>query len=133
MSEEENLWGELPSASPIETPASILRSQAAVLGRLSDGRLVGQVVSTTAGQNGLRHEFRIVVPALGNYAVEIMYLQHGAGLYPASVFWTEESGSTMFETAYGSENLKEALRRIFQSERVRKIMALLMAQIQAAA
>ncbi|HYR59662.1 MAG TPA: hypothetical protein VEO95_13570 [Chthoniobacteraceae bacterium] len=121
---EENLWGEIPLDEKIETPLSILKAQAVALNKVTKGILDGRVVQTSSDDN-LIYEFRIVAPTLGNYSATILKISHDIALYPVFVIDDFSGGYTR---APNSEALKEALKSIFQSEPVRRIVRGLAAQ-----
>jgi len=121
---EENLWGELPPEAQIETPASILKGQAAVLTRLSKGVLEGRVITQRMG-DVLVHDLRVVVPLLENYAASILRVQHGINIYPLD-FHDLLSGRDF--VAYDVTVFRRELEVTLQSERVRNLLAVLLAQ-----
>ena len=120
---EENLWGKLPIEEKIETPVSILRSQAVALNKATKGLLDARVAPMKA-EGELCFEFRIVVPSLGNYSATILEIRHEMALYPVSIF---ADGIGGYAAADGNQ-FKEVLKTILQSELVRRTITGLMAQ-----
>ena len=122
---EENLWGDLPMEEKMETPVSILRTQAANLTRLSSGRLEGRINSAQSGAKR-DHELRIVALALGNYSTAIASVFHEVFLYPAELYYRGEQSWELAVTADNASELKAGLRNILQSVRVRRIISALL-------
>lgn len=56
MSTTKNLWGELPLAEVIRTPAIILREQATLLTEMTTGVLEGEVISGKDHRNKLYNQ-----------------------------------------------------------------------------
>ncbi len=125
----ESLWGTLPIAAKIETPVSILRSQASALEKLTSGRLTGHVITEKGKNDWVYHLFRIVAPALSNYSVDILSLRHGVMIYPVRVE-VASADESMDANCANPEELKASLEEILQSERTRAIVTSLFAQIE---
>jgi hypothetical protein len=79
----EDLWPDLTPAAII-TPASILKTQAAVLSQKSKGLLQGEVESWTH-ENDVHHQLVVVVPALDNYRYTLIKLHHSLTIYPVFI------------------------------------------------
>jgi hypothetical protein len=81
----EDLWPDL-NLAPVVTPLSILREQAALLGKRTKGVLRGEVETWGAGER-ISNSFNIVVPSLGDYKYTLLYVQerlvYSAGVNPA--------------------------------------------------
>ena len=75
-----DLWGAVQVAGT-QTPLSIMREQAALLGPKTD-HLVEAQVETRAFGRMFVHSFNLVVPALDNYTYQLFQVGHGAELYP---------------------------------------------------
>ena len=121
---EENLWGEISVDEKLETPVSILRSQAVTLNKVTKGLLDGRVVQVSKGDS-LIYEFRMISPSLGNYSVSILKIAHDMALYPVAVL-NEFTGRRA--EAHDPESMKEALKTVLQSDEVRRIVRGLVAQ-----
>ena len=122
---EGSLWGELPVDIKIETPLSILKAQAAILSKVSGGLLEGKVSKYENREYQLSHELQIVVPALGNYSLAVVSIQHQITLYPVTVYANLENKEWACDDA---EELKEQLGFILQGESVRRAVGALLAQ-----
>jgi hypothetical protein len=79
----EDLWPDL-TPTAIVTPASILKTQAAVLSQKSKGLLLGEV-ETWTDPLGIHHRLVLVVPALDNYRYELVGFHHSHNLYPVFI------------------------------------------------
>jgi hypothetical protein len=123
----ENLWGKIDLTVKLDTPAVLLKQQANALEKATRGLLSGRVQPyNTNDPNQIGHELRIVAPALANYSVAIVSVAHDITLYPASVL-SDVDGEEMGE-ARNPEELKDLLRLVLQSEKVKKIVHALIAQ-----
>ena len=78
-----DLWGAVQVAGT-QTPLSIMREQAALLGPKTD-HLVEAQVETRAFGRMFVHSFNLVVPALDNYTYQLFQVGHGAELYPVQL------------------------------------------------
>lgn len=75
-----DLWPELTPSNEL-TPLGILRKQASLLFRKTNGLLEGEVV--TDGKGGVfLHRFNVVAPALGYFKHELFSIGHGLNSYP---------------------------------------------------
>ena len=79
-----NLWGKLPDSSDVKPPITILREQATALKSATNGVLLGDVRALTAGGN-FRAVLYVVAPALNNYRLEILEIEHPVSFYPISI------------------------------------------------
>ena len=126
---DENLWGDITVDPNVETPLSILKAQGAALKEATKGILDGRVVQSSTDRR-LVYEFRVVVPGLGNYSATILRIMHEMTLYPVHIVnvFTDE----VLE-AQDAASLRAALKAVFQSEEVRRIVRGLAAQAMEAA
>ena len=83
METEIDLWPDLSSES-ILTPASMLKIQAEMLSKKTNGRLQG-LVETHSFQDKIYHQLFVVVPALENYRYSLLTVHHSPTLYPVTV------------------------------------------------
>lgn len=121
---EENLWGEISIDETLETPVSILKAQAVALNKATKGILDGRVIQSSVHDH-LVYEFRVVAPSLGNYSATILRIVHDMTLYPVEV---DSEFADQGITAADPGALRQALKRVFQSEEVRRIVRGLAAQ-----
>ena len=82
MAAQPDFWGEL-GVDHVKSPVSILREQAALLGKKTNNLIEAQV-GTEAFQSDFIHSFNIVVPAL-DYRYLLFSIRHGANIYPIKV------------------------------------------------
>jgi hypothetical protein len=133
----EDLWPDL-NPSAIETPAYILKTQAAVLSKKSKGLLHGEVESWPR-ESFVHHQLSIVVPALDNYRYVLLRVHHSFLIYPVFV---DESPIANWETqiegwseinrqrrALKDEHaFRDWLRKVLAAPETRNILENLMAQ-----
>ena len=122
---DENLWGKLPEYKGLVPPSKILYSQAAMLTKLTNSALVGEIRRFTLTSNIIHYSLRIRVPVLDNYMYELLDMTQPIDLYPASI--------SAFGTNYTVNNEKELiiiLKKIFSLEKTQKIISALLAQIE---
>jgi hypothetical protein len=72
--ENKNLWGNLPEYEDIKTPYVILKEQASLLTKLTNGQLEA-TVTTTSGTGASLIELSIEADLLG-YSVVILKVEH---------------------------------------------------------
>ncbi|HVM51020.1 MAG TPA: hypothetical protein VMU04_23530 [Candidatus Acidoferrum sp.] len=124
---DENLWGELPVSEVKRTPVQILKEQASLLTQMTRSVLVG-FVGQMESAGDLRYALDIRAPALNNYTARIVLVIHPITLYPLSL--VVPSGGT--QTCQNEAAFVEALKARLQSESVRKLVAALLVQSDAA-
>lgn len=132
-----NLWPEDILEKKITLPKNILLDQANYLSKMSNNILTVEIktspalISTenkdTLTANGLRHEFIIKVPALGNYQFPLLWIIHGSiQVYPFQLY------SILEETFYDiqdEEHFKSVLAKIFSFEKTRNAVSYIMSQV----
>jgi hypothetical protein len=94
---------------------------------MTAGLLIGDIQRSQEKELFVIH-FRIKAPALNNYTFSIVNVRHSAQLYPATVAdlaSREHSG-----TCGDEEEFEQALYKILSSEKVRKVIAALLADIR---
>lgn len=122
----DDLWGDLPIGERLRTPVSILREQAAILEKKTDGLLIGRVVNEPMEGTFLLY-FSIVAPALNNYTYRILQVEHEIELYPLEVF-DPVTGNDY--TCEDESAFREKLKEILSSEPVRNAVIGLLSQIR---
>ena len=83
--EPKNLWAKVKFYSETETPAELLRSQADVLSRNTDGLLEGKL-SAYAEHGVVFHTLYIVAPELDNYHFALVRIVSKFPLYPVYIY-----------------------------------------------
>jgi hypothetical protein len=123
---------ELPTA-----PLVVLKRAAAELGQLTKNLLEGRVVSQRIVDDdlkpaGVSHSFYVVAPTLDNYTVQLFEARHGDLLYPVSLSGSPiRSMGLKYKSAKDEAELTELVRKLLGSEHVRKVVAGLLAQVNA--
>jgi hypothetical protein len=81
-----SLWGKLPEVAKINTPGKILAEQAAALGEMSSGIIVGEITKSGSSRGDVIYtELRATVPLLNNYRIRILRVSHGILSYPCDI------------------------------------------------
>ena len=106
METEIDLWPDLNSVG-ILTPAAMLKTQAGMLSKKTNGRLQG-LVETYSLRGEIYHQLFVVVPALENYRYSLLTVHHSPTLYPVTVDESPVSTatSTTSTQAYALATLK---------------------------
>jgi hypothetical protein len=113
----------------LQLPVVILREQADHLTRRTGGLVIGTVETYGAG-NRLFHRFRLNVPTLDDYVYELFNVEHGAFLYPLNIN-SAISGVQSRRDLQNPEAFEDALRELFGSAEVKRVVAALKAQAAA--
>jgi len=115
----------------VRTPVSILREQAALLGKKTKG-LVEATVDTDASGGSFIHRFKLVVPALDNYTYELFSISNGIDFYPVEAYGFQNRlkfGSMVSMSTLRSEDeFLDWLQEILSSPETKKIIANILAQ-----
>ena len=127
----ESLWpGDLYIPNK-QAPVTILREQAALLGRQTQNLVEGEV-SSRGGENGrIVHIFEAHAMALGGYIYPLLYVSHMISLYPASIhksLTAAQIGANPIAICQNPEDFKAKLREVFHSEEVRGVISSMLAQ-----
>ena len=96
METEIDLWPDLNSVG-ILTPAAMLKTQAGMLSKKTNGRLQG-LVETYSLRGEIYHQLFVVVPALENYRYSLLTVHHSPTLYPVTVDESPVSTATSTST-----------------------------------
>jgi len=127
----EDLWPDFPIEKET-SPVDILREQAAVLTKKTKNQVEGRVVTTAAGDR-IESDFLLLVPALGSYKYRLFTLSHGAISYPAEIrgFSFSPGAPVEVEEVLNEEDLRRALKLIFNDQGTRRVITSLMAHSRA--
>ncbi len=134
-----DLWPDDIQVVKVKAPVTILREQASLLGQRTKN-IVRAEVHVVAGLHfhPFVFSFHIVGPALGNYRYKLFEIRHGIELYPARIAlddeesvkeifpWITNSGRVV--EAGSEEEFMEYLRRIFESQKTRRVIGAILAQ-----
>jgi hypothetical protein len=117
----ESLWpNDLVSTIP-DIPLTLIKAQAAHLGRITNNIVSAKVRSGLDGDGDFWIEFSLVAPALGNYEYKLFSLWHAAELYPIRV----ASSDINLED---ESRLRDFLRDVFASQTTVRVVQALVAQ-----
>ena len=127
-----DLWPPDTASQTVRTPVSILRAQAAALGRHTSNILEGEI-TTRPDEERFYHSFDIVVPLFGGYRYRLLTIAHGVMLYPIQVVYgalevnVPSAGEWAFQL-YSESEFVSWLRQKFSSEETQKLLSSLRAQ-----
>ena len=127
----QDLWPDDIGTLPREKlPVTILREQAAFLGKRTQNRVEAEIVTASDWDTNIIvpgpafvHRFILSAPMISNYRYELLSVYHPATLYPLKIVF----GDYVYDAA-SVEQLTEHLRRIFSSDTTRTIVGALVAQ-----
>jgi hypothetical protein len=119
-----SLWPTDFGEPPVLTPVAILRQQGIALGQQTQNIVVGRV-STGPSEGGFRQHFLLYCSPLA-YETELLAVDHGIELYPATIHVTGSAGSPF--VAADPEAFAQQLKQVFASERTKRIIGSLLAQ-----
>jgi hypothetical protein len=111
------------------TPVAILREQADLLTRKTEGALRGAIQTTGAQDGGFLHTFLIQVPSLGGYTYGLFTVHHGLSLYPAKIL----SSPTGDQVATSEAEFLDRLRQVFSATPTQEVINALLSQTKAGA
>lgn len=140
-----DLWGDDFGKVSVKAPVVILREQASLLGQRTKGVILGKVsASRTNSFEGLSYSFSLVVPALDNYTYGLFSISHSVTeLYPVTfqidgeiasevnvVSPTALTSTSMYNVkAENEEEFEGVLSQILKSQKTRKVLNSLLAQV----
>lgn len=134
----ENLWPQEITEVEVKPPVAILREQASLLGRKTQGIVEARVRQVVAeGEAEFAYRFDLVAPALGQYAYSLFHVTHEIELYPARFvvelsMAREITGDARLSTrvleAESEDKFIEVLRCILHASKTTHIIGSLLAQ-----
>jgi hypothetical protein len=137
-----SLWPDDLASISVRTPVTILKEQAAALGKMTKNLIEGRVTVTPFGQIIVVY-LDLVVPTLKNYTYRLLRVKHGSLLYPVQVAAHSmpelREATDAVTVAVSMMNAREArnedeflavLREILTSEETKKVLAALLAQAE---
>jgi hypothetical protein len=129
-----DLWGTLPAMEEIRTPYTVLLEQALLLEEKTDGLLIGRVErylppdDPSVPQPEGELELLIVAPELDDYSYVVLSITYPvATLYPVTVEYDNKDDKSII--CHSEKELLPALKKILSSEKTRRVIANLLAQI----
>ena len=139
----QNLWPTDLAPTVERTPLTILKEQAAQLGAMTKNLLEGAVKTEMYREDALNqrrfvHNFNVVAPSLEGYSYKLLEVSHELDPYPVTVRLTPPPTSNALAdrvTGIPKELASEAefveyLRSVFASDKTRRIVGALLAQVQ---
>ncbi len=134
MTDINDLWGTLPEMEEIRTPYTVLLEQASLLEEKTNSLLIGRVErylspdDPSVPQQQGELELLIVAPELDDYSYVVLSITYPvATLYPVTVEYGNEDDKSII--CHSEQELLRALKRILSSEKTRRVIANLLAQI----
>jgi len=122
-----SLWPSEFGELGVQTPLAILRQQAGDLGQMTQNIVYGSVLTLPNPEaGGFRHQFNLFCPPLA-YTEYLLWVDHGLDLYPATIIPLGRGASPRVDTV-DPDNFKQELQKIFENERTKKIIRVLLAQ-----
>lgn len=129
--EEQSLWGNLALEEAVETPVSILKSQAALLAKMTSNVINAYVkLATRSLTEEFQYDFNLLVPVLDNYVFTLFRIRHGMRLYPVTIEFIYTSGKANI-TCPDRETYVGNVEMILSSDGVHSIIRSLLAQARA--
>lgn len=107
----------------LQTPVSILREQASLLGEKTNNLVEAEVRSQGDKSSQFVHTFFLVAPALDNYRYPLFTVTHKVDLYPATISFASQGLQAENEVKF-----VEYLKKIFADEKTKKVIQALIAQ-----
>ncbi len=122
-----DFWPDIEAARPKITPLSLMKQQAALLGKHTGNLLEGQVDTRPVGSD-LMHKFTIKVPALG-YEYELFRVrQRVAELYPIIVLAAPKLGEERKGELSSEGEFLQWLKDVLNSDATKRVLGSLLAQ-----
>jgi len=140
MTEIVDLWPDKIAVEKLITPVTILRQQASLLGKKTKNIVQGEVEDLRAfNLNDFKYAFYFVAPALENYRYKLLDIFYELSLYPVKIDVEEEVYEEMPDKyinifkhesiiANSEEEFMEILKVIFNSEKVLRVISVLLSQ-----
>ena len=147
--ESGNLWGDLEGLDlQITTPKEILEAQAKFLPKLTKDLLYAEIKELESSElyntfeyvlddeeedsdDGFAYKFLLKSRFMDTYRFELFRLHHNIGIYPVRVHLDSELKkelyiATSFKVINNEKDFIEFLRKVLQSQRVRRVIGALM-------
>ena len=128
-----SLWGDLPIENTIRTPYVILKEQASILTKATNGLLFGRVSRRSIqDKNHSKYNFYcwldIAVPSINNYSILIVEMSYPNTFYPVEI--STPVIDHVFEECHSEEALDSILGQILSSNEVRRVISGLLSEVR---
>jgi hypothetical protein len=139
-----DLWPDNISSPTIKkAPVTILREQGTLLGRKTSNLVEGEIrLEAPPTPDHFRYVFYLAAPALGDYRYRLLEILHSADLYklwitvdesilkelPAEILNKSADGNSKL-VSDSEEEFMKILKAIFATEKVRRVIGAIMAQL----
>jgi hypothetical protein len=124
-----DFWPDIAKARVV-TPLSLMKQQAALLGKHTSNLLEGRVTTGTEPGGRLIHRFQIGAPTL-SYYYELFLVSHGmVELYPVKVESAPNQVPGVQTVIYSEEDFLNWLKDILNSEQSKRVLSNLLSQIE---
>ena len=148
MANKQDLWGDFSGLETIRTPYIILKEQADILTKKTNGLLMGEVnfsqvkqiesLGLNFGEPGQLNKnqlfvafLRIKAPSLNNYTYSVVKVQYPITEQGYPVLVNSLVDENWQRHCASEEEFQNALREILSSEQVKKVISALLSQIHA--
>ena len=124
-----NLWGDLPIEDNVRTPYIILKEQASILTKATNGLLIGEVTKRRLAGDYTECNLIIKVPSINNYTISIVNMIYPAIIYPLKV--KGDFTKNIAAECNTEEELENVLHKILSSAEVKRIVSGLLSEVRA--
>jgi hypothetical protein len=124
-----NLWADLSQLEIVRTPRTVLLEQAQYLTQAAKGLLEGRVddESIDLAAAGFRFDLNVRVPALNNFSVNILWIEHGLELYPVRLM----ARRPVRDVSCANESeFEKAIESVLSSPEVKTLLSRLLSQLR---
>ncbi len=125
--QQEDYWPTLLGETTVITPVTVLKEQAALLGRKTQNLIVGRVESRPE-EGKFRHILYLMIPTLSNYRYFLLSITHDLSTYPLKI---NDATSSTAISADDLEDFRTKLKEILSSDRVKRIIETLLSYASA--
>jgi len=126
-----DLWPDDIGDSKLKSPLAILREQGEHLQTKTGGLVRAEVETRTISDEMFHNHFELVVPALEGYRYELLQVRHGVSFYPLDVLPRAGHNLSNYMELEDEARFAKALRSLFGSIEVRRLIHSLVAQARA--
>jgi hypothetical protein len=129
-----DLWPTDLQATDLIAPYTIAKAQGKIRGKRTKNLLVGRIHRTSPGKFDFGYIFFIASHPL-SYQYNLFQFYYGAGLYPVTIIPDSAIQNELFPdiktiTAQSEEEFMEILKKIFASEKTKRLITAILTQVQ---